>query len=213
MKRRLLTICLVALLFCTSLGVCAGTTQQIKLTSFGDAVMLSATEAPAAWECPSLKAGEALREAGTLTLSNESDITRTISLDYVALPYDNNTALDYLNHINITLRDGSRVLYDGPYTRINDKNGLNLNYALQPRTAVALSVDLRCDYAFRGSETGFEDGTLIDWKFYTVLESETENKTEAFNDPALREILIAAAIAILLLVGVGVYEIIRRKQR
>ncbi len=213
MKRRLLTICLAALLFCVSLTVCAGTTQHITLTSFGDAVMLTATDAPAAWECPSLQAGEALRDAGTLTLTNETDAARTISLEYVALPYDNDTALEYLNHVNITVREGARVLYDGPYTRINDKNGLVLHYALQPKTAVDLSIDLRCDYAFRGTKTGLEDGTLIDWRFYTVMEAEAESKAEAFVDPALREILIAAIVALLLLVGVGAYEIVRRKRR
>lgn len=212
MKRRVLTVLLAVLLFCVSFGVCAGTTQHITLTSFGDAVMLSATDAPAVWECPSLQAGEALREPGTLVLTNESNVARTISLDYVALPFDDDDALAYLNYVNITVREGSRVLYDGPYARINDKGGLDLHYALQPKTAVTLSVDLRCDYAFRGTKTGFEDGKLIDWKFYTVLESETEDKAEAFNDPALRDILIAAGVAILLLVGVGVYEIIRRKQ-
>lgn len=213
MKRCICAICLTVLLLSLSFGVCAGTTQNIALTSFGDAVMLSAKEAPAAWECPELRAGEALRNAGTLKLSNETNATRTISLEYVALPYDNDEALEYLNHVNITIREGAHVLYDGTYTRINDKNGLVLHYALQPHTAVDLSIDLRCDYAFHGAKTGFEDGALIDWKFYTVMETEVENKAEAFSDPALREIILAAVVALLLLVGVGVYEIVKRQKR
>ncbi len=212
MKRRICVIA-VLLLLLTTFGVHAGTKQHIVLSSFNDTVMLSATEAPTVWECPTLAAGESLTHSGILQLENRTDTECILSLDHVALPYDNDEALDYLNHVHITVKDGTHTLYDGPYSRINDKDGLSLHYTLSPTESVMLTVDLRCDYTFTGKITGFENGTLLDWKFYTVLQKEAEQATTSFNDPALREIVIAAGVAAVLLIGVGVYDLWRRRTR
>ncbi len=216
MKRILTFLCVLVLLACLStFGVAASADQHIVLSTFGESVMLTAKNAPAAWELPALKNGEALREASKLTLENATDAERRITLDHVALPYDNATALEYLNHLYITVRDGKTVLYNGTYSRINDEDGLKLDYTLAAGESVDLTIDLRCDYTFGGSATGFENGSVIDWKFYTVIRSEVPNKDKpsvAFDDPALREVLIAACLSVVLLVGVGVYEIIKKKR-
>lgn len=209
-------ICLIIVFLLGTPTVSAADTQRVVLTSFGDALMLTAEEAPAAWELPDLKSGEALSEPGTLILANDTNTTHTITLDYVALPFDNTTALSYLNHLYITVRDGETILYSGAYARINDENGLRLSYDLEAGEQVALSIDLRCDYTLLAGPTGFESDDVIDWKFYTVVETEVEDSEKpaaAFSDPALREVLIAAGAAVVLLVGVGIYELIRRRKQ
>ncbi len=216
MKRIIAYLCVLVLLASLSaFGVAAGADQHIVLSTFGESVMLTAKNEPTAWELPTLQNGEALREASTLTLENATDTERHITLDHVALPYDNATALEYLNHLHITVCKGKTVLYSGAYSRINDKDGLKLDCTLAAGESVDLTIDLRCDYTFSGSATGFENGPVIDWKFYTVIRSEVPNKDKpsvAFDDPALREVLIAACLSVILLVGVGVYEIIRKKR-
>ncbi len=216
MKRMKCLAVIVAVLLLAALPVAAvSNRQQITLSTFGDVLMLSAEKQPASWEIPSLRAGEAMNDAGSLVLANKTDKTYAITLDHVALPFDDTAALDYLNHLHITVRDGDAVLYSGAYSRINDDGGLRMSYELASGEEVALTVDLRCDYTFAGEKTGFEGNTVIDWKFYTAVRNEvpeSERPAAAFSDPALREILIAAAVAVLLLAGVGVYEILRRRR-
>ena len=170
MKMMKLIACLAALLLVTALPVLAADHQSVTLSQSeeGKQLLVSTENNRAAvWEIPNLKAGERLIEPGTLTLRNLTDEEANIALEYVALPYGNSNALIYLNHLNITVREGDTVLYDGPYTRINDENGLKLDYTLAPNQAVVLTVDLRRDY-MPIAVTGFENGTMIDWKFVNV---------------------------------------------
>lgn len=216
MKRTIQALCVAAaLLLVGTLGVGAGTVQQVALTEFGESLMLSARQEPAAWEQPTLQAGEALRTAGTLTLANETSAAHTVTLDCVELPYGNTQALTYLDHLHLTLREGNTVLYSGTYSRINDTTGgLTLSRTLQPGESAEYTVDLRCDYTFAGQTTGLEDGTLLNWKFYTVVQTEATDKAAAtFSDPALREVLLAAAAAVLLIAVVAVVELVKKKKQ
>lgn len=159
-----------AFLLITVLPVSAAEHQSVTLSQNeeGKQLLVSTENNRAAvWEIPNLKAGERLIEPGTLTLRNLTDEDANIALEYVALPYGDSNALIYLNHLNITVKEGDTVLYDGPYTRINDENGLTLDYTLAPNQAVVLTVDLRRDYT-PIAVTGFENGTMIDWKFVNV---------------------------------------------
>ncbi len=212
MKSVKLAVCAALLLLGTVLSAGAvGTQQTVVLSQLGDALALTAEDAPAAWETPTLKAGEALTDAGLLTLKNTTNQTYTLRLDEVALPYGNTEALTYLNHLHLVLRQNGTVLYNGVYSRINDGGGLQYTCELEAGESAQLEVYLRCDYT-APDVTGFEDGTLIDWKFYTVVTEEDEEPV-SFTDPALREVLIAAAIALALLGGVAAYEVVRRSKR
>lgn len=216
MKRIMTLATALLLLLCAACPVAADNgTQQIALSEFDGTLMLSAKNQPTSWELIDLKAGEATDQPGMLVLENNTKRAHTISLNYVGLPFDNEAALAYLQHVNITVAGDSGVLYDGPYTRINDENGLRINRLLQPGEAATLSISVRCDYTLDNAVLP-AGGVLTDWKFFTMVQQEVEDGDKvsaAFSDPALREILIAVAAAAALLIGVGVYEFSRRRRR
>ncbi len=214
MKRMLHTVCLAAvLLLVGAFGVGAGTAQQVVLSEFGESLMLSAQQEPAVWEQPTLQAGEALATPGTLTLANNTTAEHTVTLDSVELPYDNTAALTYLNHLHLTVCEGDTVLYSGPYSRINDKDGgLVLSRRLAPGETATYTVGLRCDYTFTGDSTGLENGTLLNWQFYTVVQTPANATAAAFSDPALREVLLAVGAAAVLLAVVVVAEWVKKKK-
>lgn len=218
MKKILLSVMLIALLLCLACPVSAlSKTQTVTISKLGNTVQPPVVSGEVTvWERPILRPGEEYTESGTLTIENKTDEPQTIELDHVALPFDNDAALSYLNHVYITVREGETVKYSGTYSRINDEGGLILSYTLPARTKVELTIDMRCEYTFSGSQTGFEGEDLIRWNFHHIanktVTKEEEKPAAAFSDPALREIMIAAGTAVILLVGVGVYEVIRRRR-
>ncbi len=211
MKRRIIVVGLVlvlALLLCVSVTAQTNTSQTIALTEQGDTVILSAQNPPAFWELPALKAGESYAEKGTLTLVNHTQTTRTISLDTVKLPYENETSLRYLNHLILRVTEGETVLFDGPYSTINDTNGLLLNRELAAGQSSVLTISLYCDYTC--PDEGLAEGEWLDWQFYTFTEI-AKPVVERFKDPALLEIAIATGAAGLLLAGVLIFDKLRKK--
>ena len=214
MKRLLLTVLLAVLLFSLTFSATADSMQHITLSEFDGALMLSAQAAPTDWELVNLQAGESPVDAGVLVLENLTAQTHTITLSHVELPFNNAAALAYLQNITLTVRDGDTVLYSGPYTRVNDENGLNFSYDLLPAQKVTLTVDVACAYTVDNAQVP-EEGVLADWKFYTVVTTpvqDDEKVSSALSDPALREALVAVAAAAALLLGVGVYEVMKRRR-
>ncbi len=215
MKRRIVWLLVPVLLFACACGVGAASTQEVTYTPFGEATVLTVKNPPSAWEAPTLRAGEALAEPGLLTLHNGTEVPTTLVLDYVELPFGNRQALAYLNHVTVTVSRDAQVLYTGPYTRINDEEtGLSLRCELQPGETAAYQVNLRCDYGYVGEGTGFAQDEYIDWKFYAVDDVATqaqEQPAEPFDDPTVRELVLAVAVAVILLVGVALYEAWRRR--
>lgn len=230
--------CLAALLLLTALPVFAADRMYVTLSENENSKRLDVSSDDSravAWEIPTLEAGERLVEPGTITLRNLTDEDANIALDYVELPFDNANALIYLNHLNITVREGDAVLYDGPFSRINDEGGLALDYTLSPEQAVVLSVELRRDYAPL-AVTGFENDTMIEWRFVNVKEividpnptapsqtvttakptaKPTTKPTTAepteFDDPELAEVFLAVVAAAAVLALVFVVQRARRR--
>lgn len=102
------------------------------------------------WESPVLRAGEA-RENGTLRIVNEDKAAVDVWLRAVTLPYDDAEALTYLNALRLRITDGETVVYDGPYTRVADGDGLQLRQDALPRGAQKdYQVGLYCDFAYTG---------------------------------------------------------------
>ncbi len=202
---------LFALLIIVPFSATAATnnSQTIEIAQQGDIITLSAQNPPAFWEYPTLAAGESYTTKGVLTLVNNTQTTRTLSLDHVSFPFDNEESLRYLNHLFICITEGNTVLYEGPYSRINDTKGLSLHRELPAGASAALSISLRCDYAYNG--TGLGKNELLDWKFYTFTKKQ-ETTTEQFEDPALLEVAIAVGAAGILLIGVWLFDRLRKKQ-
>ncbi len=226
MKSVKLLLCLALVLVLSSLSVFATAHQTVTLETVDDAVRLVvSTEGGgyAPWEIPELGAGERLIEPGKITLKNLTAEEADVELAYVSLPFENANALIYLNHLNITVREGDETLYDGPYSRINDTDGLKFKRTLAPEEEVELTVDLRRDY-YPIQITGFETCQAIEWKFRSVKEvvidpnaeetkPTTTKKPDApqeetdFDDPALTQTLLAAGAAVAL---IGIVLLVRK---
>lgn len=211
MKKRVTILGLIlvlTLLLTASVTAQANTLQTIALTEKDGTVILSAQNQPAFWERPTLKAGESYTSQGTLTLVNHTQTTRTISLDTVKLPFENETSLRYLNHLILRVTEGETVLYEGPYSRINDTNGLMLHRELAAGKSSVLTISLRADYTC--PDKGLAEDEWLDWQFFTFTET-AEPVVERFKDPALLEVAIAAGAAGLLLAGVLLFDKLRKK--
>ena len=207
--KKLLIFTLCAVLFCLIAAPVAAddnTIQTYKLTVLGDdTLVFNAENAPTLWEKPTLKAGQYTTVSGILTVHNETSVEQKIGLRTVELPYDNEDALRYLNHVYITVRNGSKVLYEGPYGAINDDRDFNLNMMLAPNKKMNYFIDLRCDYLYTGN--GLAEKDLIKWEFYAVEETSDDTaETTSFSNRALLEIFVSCGIAALLLGGIFVYN-------
>ena len=212
MRKRILILgTVIAFLFSFSVLATAqsNTSQTIEISKQDEAVILSAKKPLAFWERPSLKAGESYTTKGTLTLVNNTQEKRTIALDTVKLPYDNETSLRYLNHLILRVCENENILFEGPYSTINDTGGLLLHRELEAGQSSVLTISLRCDYTHNGE--GLAEGEWLDWQFYTFTET-VEPVVERFKDPALLEVAIAAGAAGLLLAGVLLFDKLRKKK-
>ncbi|MBQ9963907.1 MAG: hypothetical protein IJP14_02170, partial [Clostridia bacterium] len=58
---------------------------------------------------------------------------------------------------------------------------------------------------------GLADGDLIGWNFYAVVET-AEPVPEPFADSALYEVILACGVAVIVLVGIFVYDRVWKKR-
>ncbi len=185
-------------------------TQTYELTALADGTVIFTPKAAATfWEAPTLKAGEAPAESGQLIFHNRTSAVQKLGLKTVVLPYDNEESLRYLNHVNLTIQSGDTVLYDGPYSRINDDPTFKLTAELQPGDWVGYTVRLYCDFGYAGQ--GLAKDETIQWQFYTIAQADNTNK-EGFADPALLEVVLACGIALIVLVGIFLYDHFRKRR-
>ncbi len=214
--KKLLIFTLFTVLLCliaSPVTAADNTTQTYKLNVLGDNTLVFNTQNKATlWEKPTLKAGQYMTTSGMMTVHNCTSVEQKIGLRTVELPYDNEEALRYLNHVYITVRDGSNVLYDGPYSRINDNRDFNLNMILAPNKKMNYFIDLRCDYLYTGN--GLTEDDFIKWEFYAVDETSADTVEDtSFSNPALLEVFIACGIAALLLGGIFAYDRLVKNRR
>lgn len=184
-------------------------TQTYELTALGDGTVVFTPKAAATfWEAPTLKAGEVPAQSGQLIFHNRTASAQQLGLKTVVLPYDNEDALRYLNHVNLTVMSGNTVLYDGPYSRINDDPTFKLSADLEPGDWVGFTIRMRCDFAYNGE--GLADNEVIQWQFYTLSQAE-DTGNEGFSDPALLEVTLACGIAVIVLAGIFLYDRYRKR--
>lgn len=194
------------LLVCFALPASAdGISQTYTLGTLDDGTLaFTIKEQPAFWEMPNLKAGESLLQAGTLTIRNGTDSNQKIGLYTVEFPYDDPEALEYLNHLHITIKQDNTVLYDGQYSHINDKGALTMNCDLAVDAAVTYSIALRCDYTYTGD--GWPQDRLIEWQFYSMLDDHAVVAPPPLSNTNLIQIVAACGIAGILIVGVILFD-------
>lgn len=124
--------------------------EFILMEDSGRGLIAENPTGPAFWEYPTVPAGQTRLTQGTLTLKNSTGQDATVRLDEVELPYTDPAALDYLAALTITIRDGDTVLYDGPYSAIND-GGLRLTAQLASGQTKTYTISLRCAFSYEGN--------------------------------------------------------------
>ena len=213
MKKVFVVISCVLLLCASVTSVAAeNITQCFDLNASGDdKLVFTATNETTFWEKPTLASGQYSLITGSLIVRNSTSAEQKVGLRTVVLPYDNEDALRYLNHLYITVRDDSAVLYEGAYSRINDDRDFTMNTVLPGNSEVEFFIDLRCDYTYTGD--GLSEDDMIKWEFYAVPDTNKKaDNTSRFSDPALLEVLLACGIAAALLAGVFLYDRFRRNR-
>lgn len=227
--RKLLITMLVCVFLLSSLSVAAITIQEdtgdtnnisnssqiFKITALSNGtVAFSSKNPPVIWERPALLAGEYMERPSSLILHNATGKTQTVVLESVELPYNNEDALRYLNHLTITVTNGNEVLYKGPYSRINEKeSNFSIKTELPTNSQIVYNIHLSCDYRYKG--TGFGESDQILWKFRT--EASTQDSVDnvednsSFANPVILQVALAIVLTIFLAAALILYRYLKNR--
>lgn len=210
--KRILIVLLCLSLLVVPMTVCAAPLNFIQvftLSSNGFKV----EDTPTFWEHPTLKGGDSIVPEGELYIQNKTMHEQRIGLRTVEFPYDDSEAMRYLNHLHITIKDGSTVLYDGAYSRINDGKLFMPERRVKAGESILYSITLSCDFAYNGN--GFTDASdLVQWQFYAIeAGSDEQGTSDTFSDPILVQLAIAIVLAALVCSGIFVYSRFIRTHR
>lgn len=149
MKKGIALAAMLLLLFAAALPAAALDIQRSwVINDLGQSVSFSPDSLEATfWEWPELEPGQTRR--GLLGVSNITERTVAVYLNGVALPFDNEQALTYLNFVTITIKNTSgAVLFSDRFVRLADwKAEVG---ELAPQESVTWIVEMHCDFAFDG---------------------------------------------------------------
>lgn len=173
--------------------------------------MTAEPSAAAFWEYPTLAAGQS-REDGVLRLVNNGKAALDFRLQTVELPYGNQEALAYLDALRLRVTDGKTVLYDGPYTRVMEKDGLKLEVqGLAGGTEKRWQVALYADFRYEGDPQ--TAAVQIPWLF-AASEAEVQRDVEAPRAQGkLLVIVCAAGVLVVLCIVAGALNLTKRVVR
>ncbi len=200
--------------------------------------IVSDTQAAAFWEYPVFAKGQRYTVDGLLVIRNDSHMVADVKLDNVSLPYGDEQKMNYLNHLMITVTELSEdtatttttaadgtvpaetaptstetVVFDGPYSRINDvEGGLHLVYEnMQPDEEHTYRINMRCLYTYDGDPN--TDTSWLKWNFsahsrMTVIYEEEQGLPEWAR---LTIIIFAATIAVLIVIMIvtGIVSLVK----
>ena len=199
MKRILICFLLVFFLFSGTAFAAPPADQAVEIRDDGSSVTVVTTNPTTYWESPRLKAGETITTPGTLTITNTTDIARPVFLQSVSFPYNNKAVLEYLNHLTLTATANEAVIYQAPYSQINDRSHLSaFNTILAPNASITYQLSLSCDYTYTGDK--YADNSVLQWHFTTLLtEADLADKSDGTrNDSLLWQWLISVGISVVL---------------
>ena len=222
MKLKRLAACLLCVLLTAMLTttVCAERPESMETLSKTYVLNISETHGsieatpatPAFWEYPVLRAGENYVE-GTMIIRNDSDYTASMTLDEITLPYGESEKLAYLDHLELTVKEGDTVLFDNTYAHINDEEGgLKLVLeAMAPGEEHTYSIHLRCRYDYEGDP--YADVAQVAWLFGASTQTTTYEEAQGLPEWAKLTVIIFAAMIVVLIVIMIVRAIVSKKKK
>ncbi len=205
---------LLAFVFLFSVSVVAlpAGDQTITLTMVDDTLSFVAATPATYWDTPTLRPGERVLSMGSLTLLNDTDTVRDITFEHVAFPYHDEEFLLYLNHLHLTVEKDGHVLYDAPYSHINNpEEKPNLDVVLDAGERCTYAISLRCDYTYTGM--AYTTPELLEWQFSTPVEPAEDIPVEAPTPPIADPLYLQWSIAALATICIFVILIRRQKEQ
>ncbi len=166
---------------------------------------------PAFWEYPTVPAGQTKLTQGTLTIRNDTAQNASVHLRGVELPEDSPEALAYLAALTITIRDGETVLYDGPYSAIN-QGEFRLNTEIAPGEAKSYTISLRCAFTYEGDPASAARQLFWAFSATSVVEDNPGGTRPPISPVALTLFCVAGGLVVLCTV-MGLYTAIRKEKR
>ena len=156
------------------------------------------------WEYPLLRAGEDYVE-GTMTIRNSSAYTVSMALDEITLPYGDRAKLTYLDHLQLTVKEGDTVLYDNTYAHVNDEvGGLEIAYnEMAPGEEHVYTIKLRCRYDYAGNPN--LDVSQVSWLFGASTQTTSYSIREPEGLPEwakLTVVIFAVMLAVLIVIAI-----------
>lgn len=211
--KRLCFLLAFLLLFSLSASALFASEQTIALTTVDDNLSFVAKKPTTYWETPSLRAGEFAVSTGTLTLLNSTDTTRDITFEQVVFPYHDREFLLYLNHLHLTIEKDGELLYDAPYSHINNPDEKPpLDAVLAAGESCMYTISLRCDYAYTGM--AYTSPEVLEWQFSTPVEpTEKEIPVETPTPPIGDRLYLQWGIAAIVTAFIFAALIRRKKEQ
>ncbi len=217
MKLKRIAACLMCLVLTALLSTAVYAEQATSMDTLSKQYVLRMSEThgtieakpetPAFWEYPILHAGEEYTE-GTFVIRNESNRNASMELNEVTLPYGDTAKLNYLNHLELTVKEGDDVLFDDLYVHVNDPEG-GLKIVLEdmaPGEEHTYTVKLRCHFDYKGNAS--EDASQLTWLFSASSQAVTYEGQEGLPDWAMNTLIIFAVMIVLLIIIMIVRAII-----
>lgn len=149
------------------------------------------------WEYPLLSAG-GRHTPGTLTIRNDTEKTIHVYLDSITLPYQSQDALDYLAALQLTVRENGEILYQGPYTGVNDEGGLRTDYTLEPGQARVWEIEMYCPFTYPNDPQQVSEPCI--WNFRATAMSRqtgTSFVDDKEREEQVRVMLIGAGLVLI----------------
>ncbi len=175
---------------------------RLTETADGTGIVHDPEDTPAFWEYPQLLAGQS-RLDGVLTLANDTDQDVRMRLDGIGLPYENESALTYLNYLTVTVRDGDAVLYDGLYCHIADADGgLKLETPLKAGERHDYALTMSCAFDLPADVNMQSAATAIEWRLIATSESKIDRIT-GFDWSSPWGLAVLAVVILLLVVVIA----------
>lgn len=167
---------------------------------------------PAFWEYPLFRAGEDLT-AGTMIVRNDSEVSATMELSPVKLPYGEEAKLTYLDYLMVTIYEGEQVLYDNTYAHINDEEGgFTLKYEdMAPGEEHVYTIKMRCLYAYPGDP--YQDAAVMSWSFTAQRQTTVVDTPQGMPEWMIVTLIAAGAAVVIIIVIMIVRAVASRRKR